>query len=131
MGIKEELERRMVAAGEDPHSLAAKTKVTQATIWRILAGESVEPRESTVSRLAKFFNISNEVLWGRAAGLPATHQASGLSPDETTLIENYRRLDDRSRRKLLIEIKASADIAEIDREPDSPPLPKERRAGYQ
>lgn len=67
MGIKDELQRRMDACGENPHSLATKTKVTQATLWRILAGESIEPKESTVSKLARFFGISNDEMWGRAS----------------------------------------------------------------
>ena len=67
MSIQDELSARMQRANLNPNSLAAKTKIPQATIWRILNGESKEPKESTVTKLASFFGVTNDAIWGRSA----------------------------------------------------------------
>lgn len=46
----------------NPTYLAAKTGVPQPTIFRILSGESSDPRTSTLKPLAAFFNITVEML---------------------------------------------------------------------
>lgn len=66
MSTRENLQRLMTQAGENPNSLSKKTGVSQPTILRILTGESAEPSQKTVLPLAKFFNISPDQLRGDA-----------------------------------------------------------------
>lgn len=62
MPIRENLQLLMDMAGHNPHSLAKETGVKQPTIFRILEGESVTPRDDTVRPLADYFGISMEDL---------------------------------------------------------------------
>jgi len=130
MSIKDELQRRMDAAGLNPNKLALKAKVTQATVWRILAGESMEPRESTVTKLAKFFGVSNDVMWGRATS-DSNATAPTLPPDQAELLAAYAMLDNKGRLQLLADAKHRAEYAKIEREETTPHPrhPKERRYG--
>ncbi len=128
MSIKDELQRRMDAAGENPNSLATKAHVTQATIWRILNGESVEPRESTVTKLARFFGVSNDSMWGRQSET-APHHAAQLPPDQAALLAAYARLDRKEQRRLVAEAEHRAKLAEIDRDENPYLVPKDRRSG--
>ena len=75
MGIRENLQRLMDQAGENPHSLSAKTRVTQPTIYRILEGETLEPKQSTVEKLASFFCLTPDQLRGRDTAHPASVSA--------------------------------------------------------
>jgi SOS-response transcriptional repressor LexA len=75
MGIREELQRHMDLAGDNPNSLARKSGVTQATIWRILNTVGYEPKDSNVSKLAKHFGVSNDELWGRVVYDNVTNEA--------------------------------------------------------
>lgn len=47
----------MERADLNPNSLAVAAKVKQPTVFRILRGESSEPRDSTLRPLAEFFNV--------------------------------------------------------------------------
>ena len=46
----------------NPSVLAHRTGVPQPTIFRILSGESADPRTSTLSPIAEYFNVSVEML---------------------------------------------------------------------
>ena len=69
MSLKENLKRLMEANGLNPNSLAEKSGVTQPTIFRILSGESKDPRRANVERLAKFFAVDIEEMY---AAVPDT-----------------------------------------------------------
>lgn len=98
--------------GENPHSLANKSKVTQPTIFRILSGDSKEPRRSNVEKLAKFFGVKPEEMYGN---LPDKHQvqqekaiyalekptAGALTAEERTILDGFRVADSKDREQIL------------------------------
>lgn len=84
MGLRENLKALMEAAGENPHSLAGKTKVTQPTIFRILSGDSKDPRRSNIEKLAKFFGLKAEDLYGRTTPPPIAKPEPGIYAVEKT-----------------------------------------------
>lgn len=51
--------------GENPNSLSPKVKVSQPTILRIASGETPDPKDGTVTKLARFFGVTNDQLRGR------------------------------------------------------------------
>lgn len=60
------LMKRQFAYGSDginPTQLSKQTGVNQSTIHRILAGESKDPRRSTVETLAAFLGVSYEQIY--------------------------------------------------------------------
>lgn len=113
MSIKNELQARMERAGLNPHSLATKTKVPQATIWRILNGESKEPKESTVTKLARFFGITNDELWGRGGKAHGQGDtlAPALSPRQQALIGLFDGLTEDEQDKVIRDLQASQQAA--------------------
>lgn len=64
MPIKDSLDKLMRSAGISQSELADRTGVPQPTIHRILAGESKDPRHSTVKLLAGFFGTTAARLRG-------------------------------------------------------------------
>ena len=58
------LQELMSASGDNAHTLAEKSKVTQPTIHRFLAGNHQDPRSATVSKLAKAYGITESQLRG-------------------------------------------------------------------
>ncbi len=64
MAIKDTLKVLMEQRGITQNELGEKTKVPQPTIFRILSGESKDPRHSTVKPLADFFGITVAQLRG-------------------------------------------------------------------
>lgn len=63
MTLAEFLQALIDRAGENPNSLASKAKATQSTIQRILKGDTMEPRKSTVEKIARFFNVRVEAFF--------------------------------------------------------------------
>jgi transcriptional regulator with XRE-family HTH domain len=55
--IAENLSHLMAKAGINPIELSRKTKVSQPTLHKILAGKSKKPRPETLRRLAKYFKV--------------------------------------------------------------------------
>lgn len=64
MKLVDNLNKLMKERGLNPHSLSLKSGVPQPTIRRILEGESKEPRRDTLGKLAKFFKVTVEQLYG-------------------------------------------------------------------
>ena len=70
--IGDVLKKLMLAGAVSQNLLADATGVPQPTIYRILAGKSLEPRKSTVHKLAHFFGVTPAELCGDAP-LDALH----------------------------------------------------------
>ncbi len=106
MGISETLRRLMEANNENPHSLSVKTKVTQPTIFRILSGESKEPRRSNVEKLARFFGLTVEELYGKELPKLSVEQDVKVyeirDVDIDELVEIMRSLDASRRNEVLV-----------------------------
>lgn len=66
MDIKDNLAALIAHANITQNDLARSAKVNQPTIHRILTGESREPRRSNVEKLAAFFGVSTDQLYGIA-----------------------------------------------------------------
>jgi len=64
MSLKDNLKRLMDGAGVSQNGLADATKVPQPTIFRILQGESRDPRNSTLKPIADYFGITVAQLRG-------------------------------------------------------------------
>lgn len=56
------LRRLMVASNVSEAEIARKTSIPQPTIHKILTGKTSDPRASTLSALASFFNVSIDEL---------------------------------------------------------------------
>lgn len=102
----------MARAHMNPHSLAKETGVKQPTIFRILEGESLTPRDKTLRPLADFFGVSVQDL--RYADL--THRAQeGQYP---VLIEHDQGIRDQ---------RSTYDAGERRQNVEPAPGPKGRR----
>lgn len=64
MTVHERLAQLMKDHNISQNQLAAKTKVPQPTIQRILSGESRDPRHSTLEKIARFFKVNVSELRG-------------------------------------------------------------------
>lgn len=64
MAIKDVLKALMEGKSINQNELADRTKVPQPTIFRILNGDSKDPRHSTVKPLADFFGVTVAQLRG-------------------------------------------------------------------
>ena len=62
MKVKTNLAYLIDKARTNPNALSGATGVPQSTIWRILNGESEDPRTSTVQKLADFFGVTVQEL---------------------------------------------------------------------
>lgn len=62
--LRKNLEWLMRRDGLNAHSLAREAKANQPTLFRILSGESLDPRTATLRPLADFFGVSVEDLRG-------------------------------------------------------------------
>lgn len=56
--MRENLAYLIDRARTNPTALSGQTGVPQSTIWRILNGESEDPRTSTLQKLADFFGVT-------------------------------------------------------------------------
>lgn len=138
MSLRENLKRLMDKAEENPYSLASKTKVTQPTIYRIIEGETLEPKQRTIERLAAFFGLTPDQLRNSSDPVadchrtaPATPQPQ-LSADEQTLLAIYRGLSPAARANAITEMEVlqvrdkRAGAAAPERQPA---LPKDPPSG--
>lgn len=112
MGLRENLRALMEYAGENPHSLAIKTNVTQPTIFRILSGDSKDPRRSNVEKLARFFGVKAEDLYGRtipkhtASQDPAIYvvekpSTATFTVEERLVIDGFRVADAKDKEQVI------------------------------
>lgn len=53
----------MARYGDNPNSLAKKSKATQSTIFRFIEGESKEPRRSTFEKIAHTYKVPVEAFY--------------------------------------------------------------------
>jgi transcriptional regulator with XRE-family HTH domain len=94
--------------GESAGQLASRAGVTQPTLWRILNGESADPKTETLRKIAHAYGITVTQLRGEEplpgglrAGKVKGRAALPLTSDERQALEIYRALDARGRRVLL------------------------------
>lgn len=94
-----------------PYALASETGVPQPTIFRILTGESDDPRTKTLQPLAKYFGVSVADL--RDRDLTAI-QVEHIKPISNEFAQNGVTLDARQHEWLgLLSHLGSDDIAEF------------------
>ncbi|WP_070281930.1 helix-turn-helix transcriptional regulator [Janthinobacterium sp. MP5059B] len=95
-----------------PYALASETGVPQPTIFRILTGESDDPRTKTLQPLAKYFGVSVADLRDRDL---ATFQTELIQQEGVKAVaEDMPLLDARQREWLgLLHHLGSDDIAEF------------------
>jgi transcriptional regulator with XRE-family HTH domain len=63
--LKDNLNTVMEIRGENPHSLAAKSGVSQPTIYRIASGETRRPSGEVVAKLARALLVTTDELYGK------------------------------------------------------------------
>lgn len=63
MKLSDNLRKILHAHHENANSLSLKIGVPQPTIHRILQGDSVEPRRTTLEKIAKYFGLTVEQLY--------------------------------------------------------------------
>lgn len=67
MEIRYVLKKLIEENNESPYSLSLKVGVTQPTIHRIITGETPEPKDGTVTKLSRFFGVTNDQMRGRVS----------------------------------------------------------------
>ena len=60
--VNEAIRKLIEDSGENPHSLAHKVQIPQPTLFRIISGETREPKRANLDKLAKFYGVSAEAL---------------------------------------------------------------------
>lgn len=81
--LKENLAYLIEKHGINPSVLARETGINQPTIFKILAGDSKEPRLSTLKPIADFFRVTVEWLQtGDAQGWDALRKIAGKQAGE-------------------------------------------------
>lgn len=94
-----------------PYALASETGVPQPTIFRILTGESNDPRTKTLQPLANYFGVSVAAL--RDQDLSSAHNELIELVDDHAKSDRVK-LDDRQREWLeLLNHLGSDDVAEF------------------
>lgn len=94
-----------------PYALASETGVPQPTIFRILTGESDDPRTKTLQPLASYFGVTVADLRDKDL---ASVQGGAAAPREIENLESGVVLDSRQRDWLgLLNHLGSDDIAEF------------------
>lgn len=90
-------------------SLAVELGVSQEAISQYISGK-ISPKLSIIIKMSKILNVSVDYL------LDLTDEVISsdfkLNEDELSLIENYRKLDDKSKTKVEAYIQAMVDFSE-------------------
>ena len=90
-------------------SLAVELGVSQEAISQYISGK-ISPKLSIIIKMSKILNVSVDYL------LDLTDEVISsdfkLNEDELSLIENYRKLDDKSKTKVEAYIQAMIDFSE-------------------
>ncbi|GGY07155.1 XRE family transcriptional regulator [Paludibacterium paludis] len=105
MELKDILQRLMTEAGDTQNGLADATRVPQPTIFRILRGESRDPRHATLKPIADRYGITVAQLRGEepiehwptaplpvapeAASIRPYHSLDELNPDQYVMVDRY------------------------------------------
>mgnify|MGYP000388441737 CR=1 FL=1 len=102
MDLVDKLRQKMSEQGLNSSTLAQKSGVPQPTIYRILNGESTDPRTTTVTKLAQALSMTELELRGinkegltpeEVKGLSAWRTlSSGVTPEEIKVLSALREL---------------------------------------
>ncbi len=95
--IGENIRKHRERCGMDQHDLAKLLNISNKTISSWENGRT-EPRMGMIEDMCKIFHISKQELLDDIPYVPVDYD---LSSDEGLLVENYRRLDDGSKLRLL------------------------------
>lgn len=90
MSLKENLIALMEESGENPNSLAEKTGVNQPTIWRIINGEVKNPKRTTVEKLATFFRVPTDSMYGRSPPAYVPPAYSAESEEAARILDTFK-----------------------------------------
>ncbi len=96
MELKDILQRLMTAAGDTQNGLAEATKVPQPTIFRILKGESRDPRHATLKPIADRYGITVAQLRGEdpIENWPSSEAPTSPGAPAAASIRPYLSLDE-------------------------------------
>ncbi len=108
------LRKVFLDSGESQTSIAKKTNVTSAYIWKILNNDSVRPRDLFIDSVCREFNVNEEWLRtgeGEMYEIPEDETAaivSDLLEEDNPfydiikgIMKTYQKLDDKSQDVLL------------------------------
>lgn len=96
MELKEWLKAEMGARGINPSELARTSKVPQPTIFRILSGETKDPRAGTLRKLERALGVRS----------PSTLAATGPDQVMADFLDAYTQADETGRKILRATIDA-------------------------
>lgn len=82
MKVSESLKKLLNESGENPNSLSIKVGIPQPTIFRMLSGETVEPRRSNLEKIAKFFGVKVEHLYDSHINTKSVNKIKNIKTDE-------------------------------------------------
>ena len=89
-------------------SLAVELGVSQEAISQYISGK-IKPKLSIIIRMAQILNVSVDYL----LDLSDNVSNCNLSENEFALVENYRKLDEKSRLKAEAYLQAMVDFSEL------------------
>jgi len=82
MTAAEFLKALMERAGDNPNSLATRSKAVQSTIFRILEGTSLEPRSATREKLGRAFGVAPEAFLSEKVRMAEATRLGLLSKED-------------------------------------------------
>ena len=89
-------------------SLAVELDISQEAISQYISGK-IKPKLSIIIRMAQILNVSVDYL----LDLSDNVSNCNLSENEFALVENYRKLDEKSRLKAEAYLQAMVDFSEL------------------
>ncbi len=89
-------------------SLAVELGISQEAISQYISGK-IKPKLSIIIRMAQILNVSVDYL----LDLSDNVSNCNLSENEFALVENYRKLDEKSRLKAEAYLQAMVDFSEL------------------
>jgi transcriptional regulator with XRE-family HTH domain len=107
MSLKENLIALLDASGENPNSLSEKTGVNQPTIWRIINGEVKNPKRTTVEKLAAFFRVPTDSMYGRTPPPYVRPTFSAESEEAARILDTFKPV---RRQEILHFLRVEADM---------------------
>lgn len=122
MNVKKNIKYLMEKAGMNPTSLAAALKnampkdkwVPQATIFRIIEGESENPRTSSLAPIAEYFGVDLRILMFGDLSTDEIHEVkkakSAIHKEILEVIKLMDGTDNRGREKILSAAKDAIEL---------------------
>jgi transcriptional regulator with XRE-family HTH domain len=93
VAIKQQLQALMAHHKLSGYELARRAGVNQPTLQRILSGETVEPKTSTLKKIADYFHVTVEDLTGPLKDWKdQTGPFAALTPEALDLLAAFQRL---------------------------------------